>query len=91
MVDRISCRILQMELPFRHTCQVYRINPRAEEIMKTHLESGEQRITLVNPAGWKLLGYAVPFLSMEEQYQNGKNFLGGLTLTQAQKEQYHCD
>ncbi|GEM_PF-7034229 len=54
-----------MELPFRHTCQVYRINPRAEEIMKTHLENGEQRITLVNPAG--------------------------LTLTQAQKEQYHCD
>ena len=35
--------------------------------------------------------YAVPFLSMEEQYQNGKDFLGGLTLTQAQKEQYHCD
>lgn len=65
MVDRISCGILQMELPFRHTCQVYRINPRAEEIMKTHLENGEQRITLVNPAG--------------------------LTLTQAQKEQYHCD
>ena len=42
-----------------------RINPRAEEIMKTHLENGEQRITLVNP--------------------------GGLTLTHAQKEQYHCD
>ena len=36
--------------------------------MKTHLENGEQRITLVNPAGWKLLGFAVPFLSMEEQY-----------------------
>lgn len=35
--------------------------------------------------------YAVPFLSMEKQYQNGKDFLGGLTLTQAQKEQYHCD
>lgn len=35
--------------------------------------------------------YAVPFLSMEEQYQNGKDFLGGLTLTQEQKEQYHCD
>lgn len=35
--------------------------------------------------------YAVPFLSMEEQYQNGKDFLGGLTLTQAQKKQYHCD
>ena len=29
--------------------------------------------------------YAVPFLSMEEQYQNGKDFLGGLTLTQARK------
>ena len=43
-----------MELPFRHTCQVYRINPRAEEIMKTHLENGEQRITLVNPAGLTL-------------------------------------
>ena len=37
--------------------QVYRINHRAEEIMKTHLENGEQRITLVNPAGWKLLGF----------------------------------
>ena len=57
MVDKISCGILQMELPFRHTCQVYRINPRAEEIMKTHLENGEQRITLVNPAGWNLLGF----------------------------------
>ncbi|MEI3206011.1 MAG: hypothetical protein V8S73_15765 [Lachnospiraceae bacterium] len=34
-----------------------RINPRAEEIMKTHLENGKQRITLVNPAGWKLLGF----------------------------------
>ena len=62
-----------------------RINPRAEKIMKTHLENGEQRITLVNPAGWNLLGYAVPFLSMEEQYQNGKDFLGGLTLTRPRK------
>ena len=25
--------------------------------MKTQLENGEQRITLVNPAGWKLLGF----------------------------------
>lgn len=41
LFESISCGILQMELPFRHTCQVYRINPRAEEIMKTHLESGD--------------------------------------------------
>ncbi|MFQ9393561.1 MAG: hypothetical protein ACLR2E_04450 [Lachnospiraceae bacterium] len=65
MVDRISCGILQMELPFRHTCQGIPDQPQSRKIMKTHLENGEQRITLVNPAG--------------------------LTLTQAQKEQYHCD
>ena len=35
--------------------------------------------------------YAVPFLSEEKMYSKGKEVLGGLTLTDAQKVQYHCD
>ena len=37
----VPCGILQMELPFGHMCQIYRINPRAAEIMKVHFESGD--------------------------------------------------
>ena len=40
LFESIPCGILQLELPFGNTCQVYRANPRAEQIMKTHLESG---------------------------------------------------
>lgn len=36
----IPCGILQMELPFGHMCEIYRVNPRATEIMKVHLERG---------------------------------------------------
>lgn len=35
--------------------------------------------------------YAVPFLSLEETYENGKEFLDGQSLTEAQKIAYHCD
>ena len=35
--------------------------------------------------------YAVPFLSMDETYEKGKNFLGNQTLTEEQKVQYHCE
>ena len=34
----VPCGILQMELPFGHVCQIYRVNPRAEEIMKVHFQ-----------------------------------------------------
>lgn len=30
---------------------------KCKEIMKVHLEEGEQKITLVNPAAWQLLGF----------------------------------
>lgn len=35
--------------------------------------------------------YGVPFISMEEVYQEGKDFLDGMTLTEEQKKNYHCD
>lgn len=35
--------------------------------------------------------YAVPFLTMDETYEKGKEFLGDQTLTQEQKVQYHCE
>lgn len=138
LFESIPCGILQLELPFGNTCQIYRVNPRAEQIMKVHLEEGEQKITLVNPAAWQLLGfereeqclhkslnddrnecefraadgkgglgmneegevvifdgvhtlYAVPFLSLSETYEKGKEFLNGENLTQEQKIAYHCD
>lgn len=37
----VPCGILQMELPFGHMCQIYRVNPRATEIMKVHFKSGD--------------------------------------------------
>lgn len=37
----VPCGILQMELPFGHMCQIYRVNPRATEIMKVQLENGD--------------------------------------------------
>ena len=41
LFESIPCGILQLELPFGNTCQIYRVNPRAEEIMKVHLKSGD--------------------------------------------------
>ena len=35
--------------------------------------------------------YGVPFLSMDETYANGKEFLDGEVLTEEQKAAYHCD
>ena len=35
--------------------------------------------------------YAVPFLSMEEAYEKGKEYLDGESLTEAQKIAYHCE
>lgn len=35
--------------------------------------------------------YAVPFLSMKKMYSKGKEILVNLTLTDEQREQYHCD
>lgn len=35
--------------------------------------------------------YGVPFLSMDETYANGKEFLNGEGLTDEQKAAYHCD
>lgn len=35
--------------------------------------------------------YAVTFLSMDETYQKGEEFLGGQSLTEEQKRAYHCD
>ena len=35
--------------------------------------------------------YGVPFLSMDETYANGKEFLNGEGLTEEQKAAYHCD
>lgn len=35
--------------------------------------------------------YAVPFLSLEETYEKGVEFLNGESLTEAQKIAYHCD
>lgn len=35
--------------------------------------------------------YAVPFLSLSETYEKGKEFLNGENLTQEQKIAYHCD
>ena len=40
LFESIPCGILQLELPFGNTCQIYRVNPRAEQIMKVHLEKG---------------------------------------------------
>ena len=40
LFESIPCGILQLELPFGNTCQIYRANPRAEQIMKAHLKSG---------------------------------------------------
>ena len=37
----VPCGILQMELPFGHMCQIYRVNPKATEIMKVHLSAGD--------------------------------------------------
>ena len=36
---------------------VKRDRDKCKEIMKVHLEEGEQKITLVNPAAWQLLGF----------------------------------
>lgn len=41
LFESIPCGILQLELPFGNTCKVYRVNPRAEQIMKVHLEKGD--------------------------------------------------
>ena len=41
LFESIPCGILQLELPFGNTCQIYRVNPRAEQIMKVHLEKGD--------------------------------------------------
>ncbi len=38
----VPCGILQMELPFGNICQIYRVNPKAEEIMKVHFENGHE-------------------------------------------------
>ena len=35
--------------------------------------------------------YAVPFLSLEETYEKGVEFLNGQSLSEAQKIAYHCD
>ena len=35
--------------------------------------------------------YSVPFLTIEETYEKGKNFLENQTLTNEQKVQYHCE
>ena len=35
--------------------------------------------------------YAVTFLSMDETYQKGEEFLGGQSLTEEQKRAYHCE
>lgn len=35
--------------------------------------------------------YAVPFLSLSETYEKGREFLNGENLTQEQKIAYHCD
>lgn len=36
---------------------VKRDRDKCKEIMKVHLEEGEQKITLVNPAAWQILGF----------------------------------
>ena len=40
LFESSPCGILQLELTFGNTCQIYRVNPRAEQIMKVHLEKG---------------------------------------------------
>ena len=41
LFESIPCGILQLELPFGNTCKIYRVNPRAEQIMKVHLVEGD--------------------------------------------------
>ena len=41
LFSSVPCGILQMELPFGHRCQIYRINPKATQIMKVHLVGGD--------------------------------------------------
>ena len=41
LFSSVPCGILQMELPFGHRCQIYRINPKARQIMKVHLVGGD--------------------------------------------------
>lgn len=55
--------------------------------MKTHLENGEQWITLVNPAGWKLLGFVREADCLHKSPKMYQNVPDAETLDGVRKEQ----